>query len=417
MSSRSGKDHTTRTPRWYGSAFEIFSNSSTLTKTILIPFGLLDQPIRKEKSQDALRYFVGYMSERLNDLQNELQELRQQQRTKREAVAQIQAFLARFDFASEEKMTHELAALEQEARGLENELAKLKDGFHPDAYIAEEDRGRIQALTLAITEMSEAREDLLARIREQESLELELISLKFKAARTAAAQHVLDDVDFELCPACGSGLSHDIRSSADHCYLCKTPDAAIQPAEPTAVDVICQDLDARIADLKQSASRHKRALRPMQLKVEQLKIERRATEERVSATVRSYEFEYLARSRQYDRRLSAIQERSGLLARIRAMPAEIEKVYAEADLFTARINELRRRIDEEEASLRSAEANFKAIERSYKEILLAIHFPGITERDVVVINRRTLIPEVLQSGDERRAWTFYDAGSGGRRRC
>ncbi len=39
-------------------------------------FFLLDQPIRKEKSQDALRYFVGYMSERLNDLQNELQELR-----------------------------------------------------------------------------------------------------------------------------------------------------------------------------------------------------------------------------------------------------------------------------------------------------------------------------------------------------
>ncbi len=29
-------------------------------------FFLLDQPIRKEKSQDALRYFVGYMSERLN---------------------------------------------------------------------------------------------------------------------------------------------------------------------------------------------------------------------------------------------------------------------------------------------------------------------------------------------------------------
>ncbi len=46
---------------------------------------------------------------------------------------------------------------------------------------------------------------------------------------------------------------------------------------------------------------------------------------------------------------------------------------------------------------------------------MAIHFPGITKSDVVVINRRTLIPEVLQSGDERRAWTFYDAGSGGKK--
>jgi hypothetical protein len=131
--------------------------------------------------------------------------------------------------------------------------------------------------------------------------------------------------------------------------------------------------------------------------------------------VRSYESEYLARSRQYERRLSAIQERSGLLDRIRAMPAEIEKVYAEADALTAKIHELRRRIEEEEASLRSAEANLKAIEQNYKDILLAIHFPGFAPSDVIVINRRTLIPEVLQAGDERRAWTFYDAGSGGKK--
>jgi hypothetical protein len=378
-------------------------------------FFLLDQPIRKEKSQDALRYFVGYMSERLNDLQNEQQELRQQQRSKREAVEQIRAFLVRFDFGSEEKITAELVALRDEALRLEAELARLKDGFQPEAYIADEDRARLQALTVAIAQTTEAVEDLQARIREQESLESEIISLKFKAARTAAAHEVLDAVDFELCPVCGSGLARDHRSSLDHCYLCKTPNAVLRPAEPTAVDVIRQDLDSRIADLKQSVSRHKRAIRPMLTKLEQLKSERRTTDERVGAIVRSYESEYLARSRQHERRLSAIQERSELLGRIRAMPAEIEKVYAEADSLTAKINELRRRIEEEEASLRSAEANLKAIEQNYKNILLAIHFPGFAANDVVVINRRTLIPEILQAGDERRTWNFYDAGSGGKK--
>jgi AAA domain len=86
-------------------------------------FFLLDQPIRREKSQDTLRYFAGYVSERLNDLQNKLQDVRQQQRAKREAVAQIKSFLSRFEFGSEEKITGELDALRGEASGLEEELA------------------------------------------------------------------------------------------------------------------------------------------------------------------------------------------------------------------------------------------------------------------------------------------------------
>jgi hypothetical protein len=334
-------------------------------------FFLLDQPIRREKSQDAIRYFVGYMSDRLNELQNELQEIRQQQRAKKEAVSQIQAFLARFDFGSEDKIT-----------------AELDD---------------------------EAIEDLKSRIREQESLESELISLKFKAARTAVAHVVLDNVEFQLCPVCGSGLAHDHHIAHDHCYLCKTPNTGERLDQSTAVDVIRQDLDARIADLKQSTSRHKRAIRPLLTRAEQLRLERRALDERISSSLRNYESNFLARSRQHERRLSAIQERSGVLERIRAMPIEIEKVYAEADLLSAKQDELRRRIEEEQSNLWSAEANFKAIEDNYKAILLSIHFPGFTERDIIVINRKTLIPEVLQAGSERRGWTFFDAGSGGKK--
>ncbi len=100
------------------------------------------------------------MSERLNDLQNELQEFRQEQRAKREAVTQIKSFLARFDFGSEEKIASELSELRHEARGLEAELTRLKEGFPRDAYIADEDRLRLYALTTAIAEISEAVEDL-----------------------------------------------------------------------------------------------------------------------------------------------------------------------------------------------------------------------------------------------------------------
>ncbi len=62
------------------------------------------------------------MSEKLSDLQNKLQELRQEQRSKREAVAQISQFLERLEFGSEDKIAHELTTLKDEALQIEIEL-------------------------------------------------------------------------------------------------------------------------------------------------------------------------------------------------------------------------------------------------------------------------------------------------------
>lgn len=378
-------------------------------------FFLLDTPIRKEKSQDAVRYLVGYMSEKLSEFENKLQELRQEQRGKREAVAQIHQFLQRFEFGSEDKITHELTALTEEALMIETELARLEQGYRPETFIADEDRARLDQLTRALVETGEALDDLNIRIREQEGLQSELISLKFKAARTAVAHAILDDVSFDACPACGTDIKASSKLAVGLCYLCKTPNDQQQAIDATSVDVIRQDLDARIADLKQSVTRHRRAIKPLAEKLQAQRTERCVLEERLSSESRRYESEYLARSRQYEKRLSAIQERSMLLEKIRAMPAEIEKVHADADALTAPMEELRRKIQEEQATLLTAEENYKAIERNYKEVLLAIHFPAFTETEEVVINRRTLIPEVLQGNDPGRGWTFYDAGSGGKK--
>jgi len=378
-------------------------------------FFLLDVPIRKEKSQDALRYFVGYMSERLNELQTQHQELRQLQRTKREAVTQIRAFLSRFGFASEEEIDQELAGLADEARQLEADLAMLKAGYRPERHIADDERARLRELAQAALATEEAIRDLESRIREQDSLQAELISLKFKMTRTAVARAVLEGAEFERCPACGTPVAEHPHSALDHCYLCKTPAGAQPDPEPVAVDVARQDLDARVADLKQSVARHQDALVRLRRRAEDVRTERRAFEDRVNAALSSYESEFSARSRSFEKRLSAIQERSALLARIKAMPAEIARVAQEADALSAEIDALRRRIAEEERKLVGAEQNYKAIERNYKAILRAIHFPGVFDSDEVVINRRTLIPDILRGGSETQRWNFFEAGSGGKK--
>jgi hypothetical protein len=183
-----------------------------------------------------------------------------------------------------------------------------------------------------------------------------------------------------------------------------------------SADIFRQDIDSRIEDLKESTKRHKRALGPMIRKLEKLRDDRRIIDLRLRAASKSYETDFLARSRAYDKRLAAINERIGNLRKVKAMPARIKQIQNEADLLTPIIERLRREILAEENNLVSAEHNYKALEKNYKQILLDIGFPDISQSDNVEINRRTLIPEVIQSGvNSGKSWTYFDIGSGGKK--
>ena len=55
-------------------------------------FFRLDDPFRSRKSQDAMRFFTGLHSDRLNQIDTQLMSAVDEQRTKREAVKQIRMF-------------------------------------------------------------------------------------------------------------------------------------------------------------------------------------------------------------------------------------------------------------------------------------------------------------------------------------
>jgi hypothetical protein len=57
--------------------------------------------------------------------------------------------------------------------------------------------------------------------------------------------------------------------------------------------------------------------------------------------------------------------------------------------------------------------NVRALEQNFHRLLTAIHFPEIKE-DTRYFNQRTWFPYVLPKGNESLAWTFSDAGSGGK---
>jgi len=79
------------------------------------------------------------------------------------------------------------------------------------------------------------------------------------------------------------------------------------------------------------------------------------------------------------------------------------------------LDKLQRDIRAEQNRLSYADENFAAIERNFLEALLATRVPGIAASDRVRINRRSSISEIWPGGDEKDAYTFYTAGSGGKK--
>lgn len=377
-------------------------------------FFLLTVPIRMEKSKDAIHFFVGYMSEHLNMLQQQLQDLRSRQRSMREAATRILEFLQQFEFESVERLDQEILALESQVTVFEGELLNLRAGFSPETTVAEEDQASMRDLNARINALTATNRDVTTRLGEQNALIAELISLKFKLSRATSATALLEGVAYDHCPACGTETSRSRAEDASgHCYLCRNVVDA--PPGGTNSEIYRQDIDDRIEDLKQSVQRHKRSLQRNEAQLAEARRDRGRLEQRLTTLTRDYETEYAARSRSYERQIAGALERISLLERVKGMPKAVGRIQKEADGLSSEMDELRRFIDDEEGRLTTAEENIKELETNYRTVLLAIGFPGVSPDDMVVINRRTLIPEIWTSGDESRKWTFFDAGSGGKK--
>ena len=129
---------------------------------------------------------------------------------------------------------------------------------------------------------------------------------------------------------------------------------------------------------------------------------------------RQVESEYIKRARRLESRRGAIKERRGLLVRIMGMPGEVEAKLKEADALSAKISGLERDIQTEQGRFEAGRQNVDALEKNFHAVLRAIHFPEIKEVDKIFLNRRTWFPYVHPRGNDSLAWTFSDAGSGGK---
>lgn len=375
-------------------------------------FFRLSQPILAEKSKDALNFFAGYYSERLSTLQAEFDQARSDQRSKMEAAERIREFLAQFGFASDSQIDGEIQKNHVRMADVRAILSASSQEFYGQTHFVDEQRARLRKMSDRLNAENETLDDLNRRLEDQRQLRAELMSMKFKVARADRARSVLAGSSFESCPQCGQLVSSH-RAPDGSCYLC------LQVVTPSEADInpasIAGDLEARLADIEQALRRHSGARKRQMERIQKLTADKDRLDREVSELLGSYETDRAARSRQADRELAEIEERIRFLNRVKAMPGAVTAMLAEADKLSETISRLDREIRQEQMRLGKADENFRALGVNFLEALIATRVPGVGPNDVVNINRRTLIPEIWPEGDESAAYSFFTAGSGGKK--
>ncbi|HEY0465204.1 MAG TPA: hypothetical protein VGC79_13385, partial [Polyangiaceae bacterium] len=89
-------------------------------------FFSFDHPFKRQKSIDAMRFVVGFHSERLNDLEQRLYRTLDQQRTKRAMAEQLGALLTELKIDSEVQIEDQLSKLIQRRSLLKEQLAGIE---------------------------------------------------------------------------------------------------------------------------------------------------------------------------------------------------------------------------------------------------------------------------------------------------
>lgn len=378
-------------------------------------FYRLEEPIILSKSRNVMRFIVGYYTERLNELETNLAEIKEQKVGRREAIKQIKLFLQRFGYASETDIFNEIEQAQREFSEAHSEEVSIRQGYTSDTHFVDELRQSLRSLSNELAQEEQALADLHEKIAEQESLKSELLSAKLKVARASSAATLLSGVSFESCPACGTKIDNPSYRAKDSCYLCGRHPAQNNEQTSLQTEVVKQDLISRITELDEAISGHKKAVRNQIRRTERLRQEKSQLDRRLEQELETYDSAFLARSRDIERRLATLEERVRGLQRMSDIIAGLSELEREVNELAVSESELEKQIQQEKESLTNADLNIRDIERAYLEALLNTHVPGVDQRDKVEINRTTWIPWILSNGDEALKWYFSNAGSGGKK--
>jgi uncharacterized Zn finger protein (UPF0148 family) len=375
----------------------------------------MEHPFKKLKSRDVMRFVVGYYTERLNDLDVALEQMQEDRLAKLQAAAQLRASLQELGYGSALEIQVQTDQMRTDLDQARTEEQAIRSGQIQDDHLVDELRGHLRELSSELGTEEEAYADQRQKIEELEHLKAELVSARFKFGRAEAASLVLAKADFQHCPLCGVPVQEMPQRGERSCMLCGTPDVRREQVLTSRAEEVQRDLDSRIEDVTAALDRHRKGAKRQRDGVERIRRQKADLDRQLVVESQTYDSNFLARSREIERRIATFEEQIRGLERMRRLPDMVRSFESEADRLQGEIGALRREMEEEKGRLTQATAYVRQIEQRFLEALISVGIPGVGTEDVVRIDIKTWIPFVLPNGDEALRWSFANAGSGGKK--
>jgi rubrerythrin len=363
-----------------------------------------NNPFKDIKRRYVFQILYGLYDVETARLQEELRTTELQLKTIEAEAAAFESFLT--DTAWENR-----AALEADLTAHRARLAAL----HADAQAMAEQAGRspeAQELRLRVQDqdrqLSELRESLRREQRSAEQLtELaaQLESQSARLTRSIVAGSRLLDIDFQVCPRCGTAVASD-RASEEDCYLClQTP-----TAQATRHDLIAEQerIDGQLVETRQLLDAHARR----QVELEESVASGQTLRQETAAALDAAMSEFVADEAE------RISERAAVRARLESETQRFEDYlafYAKLDEARTSRATLERRRDELVTALetsaekrQSAEERIRVLEKWFAHYIEAFDTPRFEGSPRAAINRDNFMPIV-------NGRTFGQLSSGGLR--
>ncbi len=374
----------------------------------------MEHPFKRNKSIDVMRFVVGFHSDRLNQLDQNLVRMQDELRANRAAAIQIREFLRRFQLGSDVSIDVQIAQIENDLAAGQARRQQIEADSLQSTHTVDPLRDKLRQLSRRLGREEEALTDLRDRISTQEALRAELVSAKVKAGRSDAAQSVLAGVRFGRCPQCGSRVAEDRFGSDDACSLCGQDVHQEAGSDALETEVLRLDLNTRIDELDSLIESHRQELEEQEARVGSLRQRKIEQDQQLTRELQQYDSAYVSQVRAVDRGIAELEERRRQLRKLAELPRALEQMERASGELEGDVRNVRAAIEDERQRLRNADARIKDIESTFLSTMLEIGFPGIEPGDRVQISRRNWQPRVFHGADDDEGWSFDEAGSGGK---
>jgi predicted nuclease with TOPRIM domain len=373
-----------------------------------------EDPNKARNSKEVLKYILQYSTQKLLELQEKYQQTRKSRFAKQYTSAGFRDFLKKFNFSSEDEIDFIAESTKQKLAKAKEERNALESSYAENTHFVDHIRGRIRTLIAEISAREEAIISLEERVEQQESLKSELVSSKFKFAKSESIVNVFQGVDFKNCPDCGTSLSNRSAPTSS-CKLCLSPVTDNSLSISDMSEVVQGDLSDRIRELETSIDLHKRSLAKTRKEFDLKSKLRLQLDRQMQQELKQYESVFLSNIRAIDKKVATLQERLKGVERLKKMPQEINKLEEEARDLLKNERIIKQQIEKETANFVRGESLIKELEITFLTILNKVGMPGISESDTININKKTWELTVLPAGEDYLRWNFYNAGSGGKK--